>query len=114
MKRNFLIIAFLLVIVSLAIILIFIFPRYGDLLTDPQVRAAWEVCKPLAIEDQIECFERNAVQTQNPDICWLVGAAQDDWCMQSVYEMSKDKEICEQISKIGVRNLCEEHFEKVE
>jgi len=114
MKRIVLALAFVLAIVSIVVILRFIFPRYEKLLTDPQVRAAWEVCKSQAIEDRYGCFERSAVQTQNPDICWLVGATQDDWCMQSVYERSEDKEICEQISKIGVRRLCEEHFEKVE
>lgn len=107
MKRIVLALAFVFAIVSMVIILRFIFPRYGKLLTDPQVRAAWEVCKSLAIEDRYGCFERNAVQTQTPDTCWLAGAAQDDWCMQSVYERSEDKEICEQISKIGVRKLCE-------
>jgi hypothetical protein len=94
-----------------AVLLLFI-PRYRTLVVDPQTREVWQICKSLPQEERINCYELKAIKYQNPDICWIIGAAQDDWCMQAVYENSNNPRICDQITKEGVRKFCEEYFRK--
>lgn len=87
-------------------------PPFKFVVSDPEVREAWQICRSVPAEARLACYEKLAVEQDNPDVCWLAGPSVDDACMQTVFEKSKDPNICSRISKPGVKILCEQYFRK--
>src|SRR5512143_2638591 len=73
---------------------------------DPHVQAARETCGRLPDAEQYDCYERQAAEQSNPEICRLTGEFVDDACLQAVYEAAGDATICERIYLQGVVPNC--------
>jgi hypothetical protein len=100
----------------LAVIFILLFVTYPPIkliTSDPALRKAWQACHSAPSETRMACYEKLAVEQDNPDICWLTGPSIDDACMETVFKSSKDPDICSRITKPGVKTLCEEYFQKL-
>jgi hypothetical protein len=111
MKKVFQLVIFASILTIIIIVFIlFAVPRVRYIAFDNEVRSAWINCNPEKAHNEYECYEAMAINLENPNICWLAGANQDDWCMQSVFEASSNPEICDRIPKDGVRELCRLYF----
>ena len=73
---------------------------------DHDVQAAREACGALKGSEQYACYERQAVERSNPEICRLTGIWIDDACLQTVYEAADDATIYDRIYLQGVVPNC--------
>lgn len=104
--------ASLVIVFTILIYTLATYPPVKLVISDPAIRKAWQACRSVPAEARMACYEKLAVEQSNPDICWLVGPAIDDACMETVFKESKDPTICNRISKPGVKTLCEQFFQK--
>ncbi|MGD2164485.1 MAG: hypothetical protein PVH50_03045 [Anaerolineae bacterium] len=79
---------------------------------DPAVKAAKRACKDVPRGERYSCVERRAVDTNNPDVCHLVGMWIDDMCLQSVYEAADHAAICDQLYLEEVRPTCRAYYRR--
>ena len=77
---------------------------------DPEVRAAQEACGALPGTEQYSCYEGQAVERSDPEICRLTGKWIDDACLQAVYEAAGDPAICDRIYLQGVVPNCRAYY----
>ncbi len=80
---------------------------------DPKVQAAQEACSVLPNDEQYDCYERQAVERLNPDICRLTGEWIDDACLQAVYEVAGDPAICNRLYLPGVVPNCRAYYARL-
>lgn len=77
---------------------------------DPAVEAARNACSGIPEKERYDCYERQAVQGLNPEICRLTGIWIDDLCLQMVYEAANDPTICDRIYLQGVVPNCRAYY----
>ena len=111
MVKKFLMAA-LITVSAILVLAFFSYPSFTLIISDPAIRKAWQTCYSVSAENRMACYEKLALEQNNPDICWLTGPSTDDACMQTVFKVSKDPDICSRISKPGVKLLCEEYLQK--
>lgn len=109
-KKAIIGISMLIVISSIGYISYLYFPHLKSFITDSHVREAWKNCRSVEPRSLLDCYESFALKYDNPNICWMLGASMDDWCMQTFYKKSQDPNVCNRIPKLGVKNLCEQYF----
>ncbi len=81
------------------------------IIVDVGVRNAWLACRDTDEAGLYDCYVQNALVTNHANVCFLLGPALDDHCMQEFYERSNDPRVCSQIMKPGVRANCEQYYQ---
>lgn len=56
--------------------------------------------------DPYGCIVAEAVRRQEPTLCEVLNAADDDRCMFDVYREVNDPELCAKLTRRGVREAC--------
>lgn len=77
---------------------------------NPQVQAARQACQDTPDEARYACIEQQAIATLDPDICRLLGIAEDDACLQAVYEAADEPAICDRLYLPGIVPTCQAYY----
>ena len=77
---------------------------------NPQVQAARQACRDVPNKQRYACIEQQAIATLDPEVCRLLGIAEDDACLQAVYEAADDPAICERLYLSSMVPTCMAYY----